>query len=95
MIISCVAGGHTLNTIEKVRDSNRNVECGYKAWLALKDWYLDPTQVDSMISYWESRLDSTVLDVDTSATEYMKFFEMSVRKLVKLGDNWTDDKKVR
>ena len=23
MILSCVAGGHTLNTIEKVRDSNR------------------------------------------------------------------------
>ena len=66
MILSCVAGGHTLNTIEKVHASNINVECGYKSWIDLKDWYLDPTQVDSMISHWESRLESTVLDFDTS-----------------------------
>ena len=52
MIILCVAGGLALNTIEKVRDSNRNVECVYKAWIALKAWYLNPTQVDSMISHW-------------------------------------------
>ena len=52
MILSCVAGGHALNTIEKVRDSNNNVECGYKAWKYLKEWYLDPTQIDLMISHW-------------------------------------------
>ena len=95
MILSCVADGHALNTIKKVCNSNRNVECGYKAWIALKDWYLDPTQFDSMISHWESRLESTVLDVDTSATEYINNFEMYVRKLMKIGENWTDDKKVR
>ena len=95
MILLCVAGGHALNTIEKVRDRNRNVKCGYKAWIALKDWYLDRNQVDSMISHWEIRLESTVLDVDTSATEYIKKFDMYVRKLIKIGENWTDDKKVR
>ena len=95
MILSCVAGGHTLNTTEKVCDSNRNIECGYKAWIALKDWYLDLTQVDSMISHWESILESTVLDVDTSATEYINNFEMYARKLMKHGENWTDNKKVR
>ena len=51
MILSCVAGGHALNTIEKVRDDNAGLECGYHAWKALKDWYLDPTQKDSMISH--------------------------------------------
>ena len=52
MILSCVSGGHALNIIEKVRDEKNGVECGYKAWKSLKDWYLDPTQVDSMISHW-------------------------------------------
>ena len=51
MILSCVADGHALNTIEKVRDDNQGLECGYLAWKALNDWYLDPTQVDSMISH--------------------------------------------
>ena len=95
MIFSCVAGGHALNTIEKVRDDNNGLECGYLAWKSLKDWYLDPTQVDSMIFYWERKLGDVVLDVDTSATEYINNFEMYVRKLTKLGENWTDDKKVR
>ena len=36
-----------------------------------------------------------MLDVDTSATEYINNFEMYVRKLMKLGENWTDNKKVR
>lgn len=94
MILSCVAGGHALNTIEKVGDSNNGNECEYEAWKALKDWYLDPTQVDSMISHWEYTLEATVLDVDTSGTEYINNYEMYVRKLVKLGENWSDDKKV-
>ena len=42
MILSCVADGHALNTIEKVRDDNQGLECGYLAWKALNDWYLDP-----------------------------------------------------
>ena len=69
MILSCVAGGHAFNTIDKVRDENNGVECGYKAWKSFKDWYIDLTQVDSMISHWESKLDETFLDQDTSATE--------------------------
>ena len=95
MTLSCVAGGHALNTIEKVRDSNNNEKCGYRAWKASKDWHLDPTQVDSMISHWERKLETTVLDVDTSATEYINNFEMYIRKLVKLGETWSDDEKVR
>lgn len=95
MILSCVADGHALNTIEKVRDDNHGQECGYLAWKALKDWYLDPSQKDSMIQHWESKLNSLALDVDTAATEYINYFEMYVRKLDKLGENWSDDKKVR
>ncbi len=96
MIFSCVTGGHALNTIEKVCDDNNGLECRYLAWKSLKDWYLDPTQVDSMIFYWERKLlGDVVLDVDTSVTEYINNFEMYVRKLLKLGENWTDDKKVR
>ena len=94
MILSSVAEGHALNTIEKARDNNNGVECAYLAWKSLKDWYLDPTQVDSMISHWENKMDKTALDVDsTSATEYINNFEMYVRKLVKLGKNWSDDKR--
>ncbi len=79
MIFSCVAGGHALNaTIEKVHDDNNGLECGYLAWKSLKDWYLDPTQVDSMIFYWERKLGDVNLDVDTSATEYINNFEMYV-----------------
>ena len=95
MILSCVAGGHALNTIEKVRDTNNDKECGYLAWKSLKDWYRDPNQMDSMISFWERKLNSVTLDRDTSATEYINNFEMYVRKLTNLGENWTDDKKVR
>ena len=36
-----------------------------------------------------------MLDADTSATEYINNFEMYARKLVKLGETWSDDKKVR
>ncbi len=95
MILSCVAGGHALNTIEKVRDDNNGLECGFKAWKSLKDWYLDPTQKDSLISYWERKLDGVTLDKDSSATEYINNFEMYVRKLTKLSENWSDDKMCR
>ena len=37
----------------------------------------------------------TSLDIYTSATEYISNFEIHVHKLVKLGKNWSDDKKVR
>ena len=53
MILSCVGSGHALNMVEKIRDDNNGKECGYSAWKALKDWYLDGTQTDTMISHWE------------------------------------------
>ena len=95
MILSCVADGHALDTIEMVRDDNNGLERGYLTWKALNDWYLYPTQVDSMINHWEQKLSSISLDQDTSGTEYIDNFEMFVRKLVKLGENWSDDKKIR
>ena len=95
MILSCVAGGHALNTIEKVRDDNNGLECGFKAWKSLKDWYLDPSQKDSLISYWERKLRNVTLDKDSSATEYINNFEMYVRKLTKLGENWSNEKMCR
>ena len=48
-----------------------------------------------MINHWEQKLSSISLDQDTSGTEYIDNFEMFVRKLVKLGENWSDDKKIR
>ena len=75
MILSCVAVGHALNTIQKVCDDENGVECGYKAWKYLKDWDLDPIQVDSVISHWESKLDTTSLDQETYKMEYSNNFE--------------------
>ena len=96
MILLCVAGGHALNTIEKVRNDNNGLECGFKAWKSLKYWYLDPSQKDSLISYWERKqLDNVTLDKDSSATEYINNFEMYVRKLTKLGENWSNHKMCR
>ena len=87
IILSFVADSHALNTIVKVRDDNNNLECEYLAWKPLKDWYLDPTQINSMIHISERKLDGISLDRDTSATEYIKNFEVYVKKLTKLGDN--------
>ena len=84
---------HAFNTIEKVHDNNNGVEFWYKAWNSLKDWYLNPTHVDSIFSHWESKLDATSLDQDTYATEYMNNSEMYAQKLGNLGENWTDKKK--
>ena len=74
MILSSVSGGHALNAIEKVRDDNQGVECGFKAWKALKDWYMDPNQKDLMIQHWETKLGDISLDKDSSATEYINNF---------------------
>ena len=71
MILSCVDGDHDLNKIEKIRDHNSGLECGYQAWKALKDWYVGLTQKGSIIHHWESKLEMIELDKDTSATEYI------------------------
>ena len=44
-----------------------------------------------MVADWENKLEKTILDVDTSATEYINNFEMYVWKLVKLGENWSEE----
>ena len=53
MLLNSVADGHALNLVEKARDDNGKVECGYTAWKALHDWYLSREQQDSMIAHWE------------------------------------------
>ena len=96
MILSCVGIGHALNTVEKVKDENNGIECGCMAWKSLKERYLDDSQKSQMIGFYEKKLENLVLDVDTTATEYIDSFEMWVRKLEKLeGHDWSDDKKVR
>jgi len=40
MLLNSVADGHALYLVEKARDDNGKVECGYTAWKALHDWYL-------------------------------------------------------
>ena len=95
MIYSCVEEGHALNVVEKVRDNNNNRECGHLAWTALKEWYLDDTQKETMIKHYEAKLESNVLDNDTTATNYINNFELCVRKLMKLDETWYDEKQIR
>ena len=71
MIYSCVGEGHALNVFEKVRDDNDNKEFGHAAWVALKAWYLDDTQKETMIKHYEAKMDSIILDKDTTATNYI------------------------
>ena len=86
IILSSALRGHALNVVEKVRDDNNGLECGYNGWKTLKDWYMDPNQKDLMIQHWESKLTNISLNVDSSATEYIKNFEMyaSLPNLVKI-----------
>ena len=85
MLLNSVADGHALSLVEKARDDNGKVECGYTAWKALHDWYLCQEQQDSMIAHWEKKLPKLQLDQDTSATAYINSFEMYVRTLTELG----------
>ena len=64
MLLSCVADGHALNTIKNVNDDNKGLECGHLAWDALQIWYRDPTQEDSIISYWDRKLSDISLNQD-------------------------------
>ena len=95
MILSCVSDGYALNTVEKSKVDNNDVACGYKAWEALKSWYMDPSQVSTMVAHYEGKLEDLSLDTDTTATEFINNFELYVRKLEKLEGAWTDDKKCR
>ena len=93
MLQSCVGEGHALNTVDKAKDSNNGVACGYHAWKALNDWYMDPSQTNTMVAHYEGKLDDLTLDNDTTATEFINSFELYVRKLEKLETNWTDEKR--
>ena len=95
MLVSCVGDGHALNTVEKIYAANNNVACGYQAWTALKNWYMDASQVNTMIAHYEGKLNALILDNDMTATEFINNYELYVRKLEKLEGPWTDDKKVR
>ena len=91
--------GHALNVVEKVRDDNNGLECGYNGWKTLKDWYMDPNQKDLMIQHWESKLTNISLNVDSSATEYIKNFEMNASlptNLVKIGTmtRWSENSRL-
>ena len=95
IFVSCEGESHALNVVDKVRDDNNNLECGHAAWVALKEWYLDDTQKETMIKHYEAKLDSHLLDNDTTATNFINNFEICVRKLTKLGEVWSDERKVR
>ena len=95
MLQSCVGEGHALNTVEKSKDSNNGVACGYLAWKALNDWYMDPSQTSTMVAHYEGKLDDLLLDNDSTATEFINSFELFIRKLEKLEGPWSDDKRCR
>ncbi len=95
LFLSCVGGGYALNTIEKVKYDNNGLERGYLAWKALSNWYLDPSQKYTMVSHWETKLNSIKLDVDSSCTEFINNIEMYTWNFKQLGEAWGDDKIVR
>ena len=93
MILASVGKSSALNIVEKSRDLNG--ESGHAAWLDLYNWYNDASRVDTMIQHWEAKLNSLFLDEDTSATDFINFFEMWVRKIEKMDGAWSDSKKKR
>ena len=95
MLQSCVGEGHALNTVEKSKDLNGGVACGYQAWKALKDWYMDPSQTSTMVAHYEGKLEDLTLDNDSTATKYINSFELFARKLEKLEGAWSDEKRCR
>ena len=95
MLQSCVGEGHALNTLDKAKEANDGIACRYRAWKALKDWYMDPSQISTMVAHYEGKLDDLMLDNDSTATQFINSFELYVRKLEKLEAEWTDDKKCR
>ena len=95
MILSSVADGSGLNIVEKVKDENNNIECGHKAWTALKEWYTDSSQTKTIVKHYSNKLRSLFLDRDNSASNYINAFEIYVRKIEKYEGAWTEDKKIR
>ena len=48
-----------------------------------------------MIQHWEAKLNALNLDDDTTATDFINFFEMWVRIIEKMDGAWSDSKKKR
>ena len=95
MILSSVADGSALNIVEKVKDENNNIECGHKAWKALKEWYTDSSQTKTIVKHYSNKLRSLFLDRDNSASNYINDFEIYVRKIEKYEGAWSEDEKIR
>ena len=95
MLLSSVSDGSALNIVEKVKDENSNIECGHKAWTALKEWYTDSSQTKTIVKFYSNKLRNLFLDRDTSASNYINDFEIYVRKIEKYEGPWTENKKIR
>ena len=50
----------------------------------MEKWYMDPSRVDAIIDYWDTKLSSLKLDIDTSAIEFIINFEIIVRNIEKI-----------
>ena len=81
MLLLSVSPGSALNILEKVKMQNSNVECGHKAYDALLKWFMDSFQKLRMLKYYKRKLSLLLLDMDTSATNFINHFERYVRKL--------------
>ena len=93
MIMSSVGVSHAQNVVEKSELDNG--ESGHSLWKAMEKWYMDPSRIDAIIDYWDTKLGSLRLDIDTSATEFINNFEIIVRNIEKHEGPWSDFKKVR
>ena len=54
MIMSAIGDNHALNVVEKSEQDNG--ESGHHLWKAMEKWYMDPSRVDAIIEYWDTRL---------------------------------------
>ena len=78
MLLSCVDGGAALNIVGKAKIDNDDVECGYTAYTALQQWFMDPSQKSRMLEHYDSKLETLALDQDTTASEFINNFEQYV-----------------
>ena len=93
MNMSAVGVSHASNVVEKSEIDNG--ESGHLLWKAIEKWYMDPSRVDAIIDYWDTKLSCLKLDINTSPTEFINNFEIIVCKIEKYKGLWSDFKKVR
>ena len=48
-----------------------------------------------MLEHYSSKLDSLILDDDSTATEFINNFDIFVRKIEKFDGKWSEEKKIR